>query len=177
MASFDSPGKLGDYFGDLIAVPQLCQPKVPHMPLTDASCKNVHCPEGKARERYADSGGLYLEALPAGGKHWRWKYRIGGKEKRVAIGTYPAVTLAQARQARDEARKKLLDGVDPVQSKLDARLAVRVRMGTTFEGVTRVWFEHWRGPKTAPPCRIRDAAPGGRCVPGAGQQTHCRHPV
>lgn len=149
MTSFDSPGKLGDYLGDLFAVPQLCQPKVPHMPLTDATCKNARCPEGKARERYADSGGLYLEALPAGGKHWRWKYRIGGKEKRLAIGTYPAVTLAQARQARDEARKKLLDGVDPVQSKLDARLAVRVRMGTTFEAVTRVWFEHWRGPKTA----------------------------
>ncbi len=145
MASFDSPGKLGDLF----AVPQLCQPKVPQMPLADATCKNARCPEGKARERYADSGGLYLEALPAGGKHWRWKYRIGGKEKRLAIGTYPAVTLAQARQARDEARKKLLDGVDPVQSKLDARLAVRVRMGTTFEAVTRVWFEHWRGPKTA----------------------------
>ncbi|MEK8087468.1 Arm DNA-binding domain-containing protein [Aquabacterium sp. A3] len=67
------------------------------MPLTDATCKNARCPEGKARERYADSGGLYLEALSAGGKHWRWKYRIGGKEKRQAIGTYPAVTLAQAR--------------------------------------------------------------------------------
>ena len=77
------------------------------------------------------------------------RLRIGGKEKRLAIGTYPATTLAQARLARDEARKKLVDGVDPVQSKLDARLAVRVRMGTTFEAVARAWFEHWRGSKTA----------------------------
>ena len=135
--------------GDLFAARRLPRPKVPQMPLTDASCKNARCPDGKARERFSDSGGLYLEALPAGGKHWRWKYRIGGKEKRLAIGTYPATTLAQARHARDEARKKLIDGVDPVQSKLDARLAVRVRMGTTFEAVARAWFEHWRGPKTA----------------------------
>lgn len=119
------------------------------MPLTDATCKNARCPAGKARVRYADSGGLYLEALPAGGKHWRWKYRFAGKEKRLAIGTYPAVALAQARQARDAARKRLLDGVDPVQAKRDARLAMRSRMETHFEAVARAWFEHWRGPRTA----------------------------
>jgi integrase len=118
------------------------------MPLTDATCKNARCPDGTARVRYADSGGLYLEALPAGGKHWRWKYRFAGKEKRLAIGTYPTVTLAQARQARDAARKTLLDGVDPVQAKFDARLAIRVRMETNFEAVARAWFEHWKGPRT-----------------------------
>jgi integrase len=118
------------------------------MPLTDSTCKNARCPDGKARMRYADSGGLYLEALPAGGKHWRWKYRFAGKEKRLAIGTYPAVTLAQARQARDTARKRLLDGVDPVQAKQDSRLAMRMRMETTFEAVARAWFEHWKGPRT-----------------------------
>jgi len=118
------------------------------MPLTDATCKNARCPDGKARVRYADSGGLYLEALSAGGKHWRWKYRFAGKEKRLAIGTYPAVTLAQARKARDAARKTLLDGVDPVQAKLDARLVIRWRMETNFEAVARAWFEHWKGPRT-----------------------------
>ena len=118
------------------------------MPLTDSKCKNARCSDGKARQRYADSGGLYLEALPAGGKHWRWKYRIAGKEKRLAIGTYPTITLAQARHARDTARKKLVDGVDPVQAKLDARLAIKERMGSTFEAVSRSWFEHWRGPRT-----------------------------
>ena len=118
------------------------------MPLTDATCKNARCPDGKARVRYADSGGLYLEALPAGGKHWRWKYRFAGKEKRLAIGTYPTVTLAQARQARDEARRKLLEGLDPVQAKFDARTAVRLRLENNFEAVARAWFEHWKGPRT-----------------------------
>jgi integrase len=118
------------------------------MPLTDATCKNARCPDDKARVRYADSGGLYLEALPAGGKHWRWKYRFGGKEKRLAIGTYPRVTLAQARQARDVARKKLLEGLDPVQAKFDARLAMRLRLETNFEAVARSWFEHWKGPRS-----------------------------
>ena len=118
------------------------------MPLTDVLCKSARCPAGRARQRYSDSGGLYLEALPAGGKHWRWKYRIAGKKKRLAIGTYPMTTLAQARRARDDARRRLADGVDPVQAKRDARLAVKERMGTTFEVVSRSWFEHWRGPKS-----------------------------
>jgi integrase len=118
------------------------------MPLTDAACKNAKCPQGKARERYADSGGLYLEVLPTGAKHWRWKYRFAGKEKRLAIGTYPEVSLAQARRARDEARNTLKDGQDPVQAKKDAKLAQRLRLGTTFEAVARQWFDHWKGPKS-----------------------------
>ncbi len=122
--------------------------QVPQTPLTDATCKNARCPAGKARVRYADSGGLYLEARPAGGRHWRRKYRIAGKEKRLAIGTYPAVTLAHARQVRNAARQKLLDDIDPVQAKLDAKLAVHVRMQANFEAVARAWFEHWKGPKS-----------------------------
>lgn len=118
------------------------------MPLTDTACKNAKCPEGKARERYSDSGGLYLEVQPSGGKYWRWKYRLNGVEKRLAIGTYPDVTLAQARAARDEARTKLKAGVDPVQSKLDAKHAQRMQLATTFESVARSWFEHWKGPRT-----------------------------
>lgn len=67
------------------------------MPLTDAACKNAKCPEGKPRERYSDSGGLYLEVTAGGSKLWRWKYRYNGKEKRLAIGTYPQVSLLEAR--------------------------------------------------------------------------------
>ncbi len=118
------------------------------MPLSDVTCRTARCPDGKARARYADSGGLYLEVLPPGGKHWRWKFRFNGKEKRLALGTYPTVTLAQARQARDVARKKLLEGVDPVQAKFDARHANRARQETNFEAVARAWFEHWKGPRT-----------------------------
>jgi integrase len=118
------------------------------MPLSDVTCRNARCPDGKARARYADSGGLYLEVLPPGGKHWRWKFRFNGKEKRLALGTYPTVTLAQARQARDVARKKLLEGLDPVQAKFNARQANRMRLETNFEAVARAWFEHWKGPRT-----------------------------
>jgi integrase len=118
------------------------------MALTDTACKNAKCPPDKPRERYTDSGGLYLEVVPTGGKHWRWKYRWMGKEKRLAIGTYPAVGLAQARRARDDARITLKGGQDPVQGKKDAKAAALVRMENNFEAVARAWFEHWKGPKT-----------------------------
>ncbi len=118
------------------------------MPLTDAACRAAKCPPDKARERFADSGGLYLEVLPAGGKHWRWKYRYAGKEKRLALGTYPDVTLAQARQGRDAARETLKEGQDPVQAKRDAKAARLHRHGNGFEAVARQWFDHWRNAKS-----------------------------
>ena len=84
--------------------------------LTDPKCKNAKCPEDKARVRLADYEGLYLEVSPLS-KRWFWKYRLQGKEKRLALGTYPAVGLAAARAARDEARKTLKSGTDPVVAK------------------------------------------------------------
>lgn len=113
------------------------------MALTDPDCKNAKCPPGKARERLSDSGGLYLEVTPAGGKLWRWKYRFGGKEKRLAIGAYPAVTLKQARADRDAARATLASGTDPVQAKKDTKMARQVALGTTFEAVARAWYANW----------------------------------
>lgn len=59
------------------------------MALTDTTCKNAKCPPDKARLRLADSGGLYLEVVPTGGKLWRWKYRYGGKEKGLALEHMP----------------------------------------------------------------------------------------
>lgn len=63
--------------------------------------------------KHGDGGGLYLEVSPAGGKLWRLKYRHGGKEKRLALGKYPAVGLTDARARRDELRALLSTGVDP----------------------------------------------------------------
>lgn len=122
--------------------------KVPQMPLTDPACKNAKCPPERPRERYTDSGGLYLEVQPSGVKHWRWKYRFGGKEKRLALGSYPAVTLAQARRDRDTAREVLKAGTDPVQAKQDAKHARQVAIESNFEAVARSWFDHWKGPKS-----------------------------
>lgn len=119
------------------------------MALTDTSCKNAKCADGRAYQRFADSGGLYLEATASGSKLWRWKYRFAGKEKRLAIGIYPGVTLAQARRARDDARGVLKGGADPAQAKADAKLSARVSVGNSFELVARAWHEHWKAGKSA----------------------------
>ena len=67
--------------------------------LTDAQCRNASCPVDKKQARFADSGGLYLQVSPNASKRWFWKYRIGGLEKRLALGSYPDVNLKLARAA------------------------------------------------------------------------------
>ena len=118
------------------------------MPLTDTACKKATCPEGRPSVRLADEKALYLEVTAAGGKYWRWKYRHGGKEKRLALGVYPEVSLAQAREARDGARKLLKDGTDPGQLRREAKMAVAVNQANTFEAVARLWWDHWRDGKS-----------------------------
>ncbi|WP_218510630.1 integrase arm-type DNA-binding domain-containing protein [Variovorax sp. dw_308] len=118
------------------------------MALTDTACKNAKCAPDKPRTRFADAGGLYLEVAATGGKHWYWKYRYGGKEKRLALGAYPGVPLAKARRDRDDARDTLKAGSDPVQAKATRKLADRVKMENNFEAVARAWFAHWKGPRS-----------------------------
>lgn len=79
--------------------------------LTELECKNAK-PQSK-RYRIADAGGLYIEIWPNGSKYWRFKYRHLGKEKLLALGVYPLVTLREAREARDIAKKKVISGIDP----------------------------------------------------------------
>ena len=79
--------------------------------LTEIQCKNATCAEGKARARFVDSGGLYLEVSASGSKRWFWKYRFDGKEKRLSLGGYPATKLKEARMARDEAKRLYHEGV------------------------------------------------------------------
>jgi integrase len=105
--------------------------------LTDARCKNARCTEGKARERFADAGGLYLEVAASGSKRWFAKYRFSGKERRLALGNYPAVTLKAAREGRDEAKRTRATGADPVQTRKAERLSKAASSATTFEAVAR----------------------------------------
>jgi hypothetical protein len=121
------------------------------MALTDTACTNAACPDGKAVKRYPDAASLYLEVRANGGKYWFWKYRFAGKEKRLALGVYPEVSLKQARLDRDEARKllKAEDPQDPAQRRREKKLAVRLRTETTFEGVARAWWEQWKGNRSA----------------------------
>lgn len=108
------------------------------MPLTDAAVRNA-VPRDKPY-RLADSAGLYLEVSPAGGKYWRFKYRFGGKEKRLALGVYPAVGLKEARVRRDAARKLLADGIDPSAHRKVQKAATVERASNSFETVAREWF-------------------------------------
>ena len=94
--------------------------------------------------RLTDERGLYLELLPNGGKYWRLKYRHAGKEKRLALGAYPQVTLAQARKAREAARAELAEGHDPLAQRQDRRLAQRIALERDFASVAMAWWTHWR---------------------------------
>ena len=105
--------------------------------LTDTACRNATCPADKARARLADAGGLYLEVAASGSKRWFVKYRFGGKEKRLALGNYPAVSLKAAREGRDTARKTREAGTDPVQRRKADKLAKSISAATTFEAVAR----------------------------------------
>ncbi len=83
---------------------------------------------------------MYLEISPAGGKLWRFKYRIAGKEKRLSLGIYPDVGLTDARSRRDEARKLLAAGVDPSTRRKAEKQAGAERSANSFEVVAREWF-------------------------------------
>ena len=89
--------------------------------------------------KLADGAGLYLEVVPSGSRYWRMKYRFNGKEKRMAFGVYPAVSLAQARALRDEANKKLAEGFDPSFAKKEEKLVRDVRLHNTFQAVALEW--------------------------------------
>ena len=108
--------------------------------LTDADCRNATCPAGPKRRRLTDSAGLYLEVSPAGSKRWFWKFYPAGKESRLALGSYPDLSLKAARAARDDARKTRHGGMNPVQKRKADKIASAARSATTFEGVAREFF-------------------------------------
>ncbi len=116
--------------------------------LTDSAIRKAK-PVDKP-QRLFDGGGLYLEVSPAGGKLWRLKYRINGKEKRLALGTYPDTGLADARDKRDAARKLLAAGIDPGEHRKAEKAAGKERAANSFEVIARewlgkqTWVEHYR---------------------------------
>lgn len=108
------------------------------MPLTDAAIRKASTPE--KTKRLFDGGGLYLELLPNGGRYWRLKYRFAGKEKRLALGTYPAVSLAMARLARDQAKSLLRDQRDPSAERRASKLRAGLLSASTFRAVGDDWL-------------------------------------
>jgi len=85
--------------------------------------------------RKSDDKGLYLEIRPNGSKHWFLKYRIHGSEKRLSLGTWPEVSLADARERRDDARKKIREGDDPLHSRKMEKIRGRLSAGNSFQSV------------------------------------------
>jgi len=107
------------------------------MPLANTTIRSA---QSKAKAyRLWDGYGLYIEVSPKGGKWWRYKYRFRGKEKRLSLGTYPAVGLKEARDLREAASGRLAAGIDPSQHKRQHRLEQQT--ATTFQQVATEWFE------------------------------------
>ena len=103
------------------------------MALTDTAIRNA-----KPRERefkLADAGGLYLLITPPGGKLWRLKFRSDGRERKLAIGSYPEISLSDARKRRDESRELLAVGKDPSREKQRDKVRSRLQAENTFEGI------------------------------------------
>lgn len=107
------------------------------MKLTDAKLRTLSEP-GK----HFDGGGLYLELTAAGGRYWRLKYRIAGKEKRLALGVYPAVGLKDARDLAAQARQAIQAGDDPGELRKTAKAKAVHEAVNTFRAVAVEWMEH-----------------------------------
>ena len=111
----------------------------PQMPLNDRQIKNAKPTDTGKKAKLFDGGGLYLEVTPAGGKIFRLKYRIDGKEKSLTIGKYPTVSLSEARQEVENARRMLAQGQDPAAAKQQAKQERRAALLNTFAALTRRW--------------------------------------
>lgn len=109
------------------------------MKLYDKDCKNAK-PREKAYKRF-DGKGLYLEVTPQGGKFWRLKYLYLGKEKRMSLGAYPLVTLAEAREKCLEAKKLLDKDIDPSAAKQERRREIIRNAANSFEAIALEWHE------------------------------------
>jgi len=114
--------------------------------LTDTRVKNAK-PQAKLY-KLTDERGLHLLVYPNGSKLWQMRYRFEGKEKTASLGKYPEVSLAQAREKRDQMRKLIANDIDPVQSQKIAKEAKKLAQEHSFEAVARTWFEGWRAARS-----------------------------
>ena len=113
--------------------------------LTDAIIRRIK-PDAKS-VRLFDGKGLYLEVSPSGGKLWRMKYRFANKEKRISLGAYPDVSLKDARDHRDAARKMLTNNQDPAEIRKARKAEIIAASASSFEAVAREWYARWKTDK------------------------------
>jgi integrase len=117
------------------------------MPLTDTAIKNAK--PGAKPVKLFDGGGLYLELAPSGGKWWRLKYRHGGKEKRLSLGTYPDTGLKAARDKAELAKAQLAQGEDPSEARKADKARKAAAADDSFESVAREWWKAWSTTRTS----------------------------
>ncbi|WP_337178946.1 Arm DNA-binding domain-containing protein [Hydrogenophaga borbori] len=117
------------------------------MPLSDTAVRSA-----KSRDRaykLTDERGLHLHVTAQGSKLWRWAYRFDGKQKLMALGQYPDVSLAQAREGREAARKLLTSGTDPMAQRKADKVARRLAVEHSFSAIARIWWESWKSARSA----------------------------
>jgi hypothetical protein len=107
--------------------------------LTDVAVRNAK--PGPKPYKMGDSHGLFLLVQPTGGKLWRFKYRVDGREKKLAIGPYPEIGLGEARRRRDEAREAMAAGKDPAREKQRDKVRAKVEAENTFAAITAEFCE------------------------------------
>lgn len=113
------------------------------MALTDIAIRNAK--PGEKAIKLSDSGGLHLLVAPNGNKFWRLAYRFDGKQKQLAIGAYPLISLVEARSKRDDAKKLLNEGIDPSAAKRTDRVQQRLDAASTFGVLAKEWFANQDG--------------------------------
>ncbi len=95
--------------------------------------------------KLTDGHGLHLLVKPNGGRYWRLQYRMAGKQKTLALGVYPEVSLKEAREKQAEARKLIRNGIDPAEMKREQKRQKRAKAENTFENIAREWYEQQKG--------------------------------
>lgn len=113
------------------------------MALTNIQAKQAK-PEAKDKKLF-DSHGLYLLVKTNGSKYWRFKYRFAGKEKLLAFGVYPEVSLTEARSKRDEARKQLRDNIDPSETRRQKKWDDKIKEENSFQSIGTEWWNQKKG--------------------------------
>lgn len=111
-------------------------------PLTDLQIRSAKAPEKEVK--LFDGGGLFLSVTPSGGKLWRLKYRFGGLEKKLSLGAFPAVSLADARREREKVRQFLAQGLDPSEVRKEQQRTGQ-QEGETFKALAGEWISLQQG--------------------------------
>jgi integrase len=117
------------------------------MALTDTEIRKAK--PGEKAYRLPDGKGLFLFVTPTGGRLWRYKYRHDGKQKLMALGQYPDVPLALARERHATARRLLATGVDPMWQRKAEKITLRSTAQNSFRAIAGQWFDHWKVEKSA----------------------------